>query len=45
MNSRNSKTPDTHKLLLNFTDNIDLRRKDKYNALSHLSIYYTQKSI
>ena len=41
MNSENSKTSDPHRLLLNFTDKIDLRRKFKYVALSNLSIYYT----
>ena len=41
MNSENSKTSDPHRLLLNLTDKIDLRRKDKYIALSNLSIYYT----
>ena len=45
MNSENSKTSDPHRLLLNLTDKIDLRRKDKYIALSNLSIYYTQKNI
>ena len=45
MNSNNSKTSDPHRLLLNLTDKIDLRRKDKYIALSNLSIYYTQKNI
>ena len=29
MNSENSKTSDPHKLFLNLTDKIDLRRKDK----------------
>ena len=33
MNSRNSKTSDPHKLLLNLSDKIDLGRKDKYIAL------------
>ena len=33
MNSKNSKTSDPHRLLLNLTDKIDLRRKDKYSAL------------
>ena len=42
-NSKNSKTSDSHRLLLNLTDKIDLRRKDKYIALSNLSIYYTWK--
>ena len=41
MNSENSKTSDPHRLLINLTDKIDLRRKDKYVALSNLSIYYT----
>ena len=35
MNSENSKTSDPHRLLLNLTDKIDLRRKDKYVALSN----------
>ena len=43
MNSKNSKTSDPHRLLLNLTDKIDLRRKDKYIALSNLNIYYTWK--
>ena len=45
MNSRNSKTSDPHRLLLNLTDKINLRRKDKYIALSNLSIYYTWKNV
>ena len=45
MNSESSKTSDSHRLLLNLTDKIDLRRKDKYVALSDLSIYYTRKNI
>ena len=45
MNSKNSKTSDPHILLLNLTDKIDLRRKDKYIALSNLSIYYTWKNV
>ena len=45
MNSENSQTFDPHRLLLNFTDKIDLRKKDKYIALSNLSIYYTWKNI
>ena len=44
MNSKNSKTSDPHRLLINI-DKIDLRRKDKYIALSNLSIYYTWKNI
>ena len=45
MNSKNSETSDPHRLLLNLTDQIDLRRKDKYIALSNLSIYFTWKNI
>ena len=43
MNSENSKTYDPHRLLPNITDKVDIRRKDKYIALSNLSIYYTWK--
>ena len=43
MNSENSKTSDPYRLLLNLTDKIYLRRKDKYIALSNLSMYYTWK--
>ena len=45
MNSKNSKTSDPRRLLLNLTDKIDLRRKYKYVALSNLSIYYIWKNI
>ena len=45
MNSENSKTSDPHVLSLNLAGKIDLRRKDKYNALSNLSIFYTWKNI
>ena len=38
MNSENSKTSDLHRLLLNFSDKINLKRSDKYVALSNLSI-------
>ena len=38
MNSRNSKTSDPHRLLLNLSDNVTLKRSDKYVALSNLSI-------
>ena len=45
MNSKNSKTSDLYRLLLNLKNKIDLKRKDKYIALSNLSIYYTWKNI
>ena len=41
MNSENSKTSDPHSLLLNLLDKINLKRNDKYVALSNLSLYYT----
>ena len=44
MNSKNSKTSDPHSLLFHLSYKLDLR-KDKYIALSNLSIYYTCKSI
>ena len=44
INSKNSKTSDPHRLLLNLRDKMDLRRKDEYTPLSNLSIYYTWKS-
>ena len=45
MNSKNSKTSDPQRLLLNLTGKIDLWRKDKFIALSNLSICYTWKNI
>ena len=45
MNCRNSKTSDPQRLLLSFTDKTDLRGKEKYIALSSLSIHYTWKDI
>ena len=44
-NSKNSKTPDPYGLLLNLTDQINLKRSDKYVALSNLSIYYKCKNM
>ena len=45
MNSVNSKTSDPHRLLLNLLDKMNLKKKDKYVALSNLSIYFTWKNI
>ena len=46
MNSKGNKTSDLQRLLLNLTDNIDLRRKDKYIVLSNLyKEIYTWKNI
>ena len=41
MNSKNSETSDSHRLLLNLIDKINLKRSDKYVALSNHSICYT----
>ena len=41
MNSENSGTSDPHRLLLNLTDKINLKRSDKYVPLLNLRIYYT----
>ena len=43
MDSENSKTSDPHRLLVNLSDKINLKRSDKYVALSNPSIYYTWK--
>ena len=45
VNSENSKASDLHRLLLNLSDEINLKRSDKYVALSNLSIYFAQKNI
>ena len=45
LNSENSKTSDTHRLLFNISDKMNLIGIDKYGALSNLSIYNTLKNI
>ena len=45
MNSKNSRTSDSHRLLINLTDQINLKRSDKYVTLSNLSVYFTQENI
>ena len=45
MSSENSETSDPHRLLLNLSDKINLKRSDKHVALSNLSIYYTWKNV
>ena len=42
MNSKNSKTSDPRRLLLNLTD---INRSDKFVATSNLSMYHTWKTI
>ena len=45
MNYENSKTSDPHRISLDLTDKIDLRKKDTYTVLSNTCIYYTWKNI
>ena len=45
MNSENNKTFNSHRLLLNLSDKIDLKKSDRFVALSNLSMYYTWKNI
>ena len=45
MNSKNSKTSDPYRLILNISDKINLKRRDKDDALLNLSIYYLGKNI
>ena len=45
MDSENIKISDPHRPLLNLLDKKNLKRSDKYVALSNLSIYYTWKNI
>ena len=40
MDSKNSKTSDPHRQLLNLAGKIDLKRNEKYIALSNPSVYY-----
>ena len=41
MNSENSKTSESHILILKLTNKLDLRIGENIIALSNLSIYYT----
>ena len=43
VNSKNSKSSHPQRLLLNLAEKINLKRIDKYVALSNLYIYYTWK--
>ena len=43
MNSENSKASHTNRLLIDLSDEINLKRSDKYVTLSNL--YYTQQNI
>ena len=43
MNSENSETSNPHRLLLNLSDKINLKRSDKCVISSNLSIFYNGK--
>ena len=45
MTSENSKTTEPNRSLINIVNKIDLKKNDKYVALSNLSMYYTWKNI
>ena len=45
LNSKNIEECDPHTLLINLTDKINLKRVDKYVALSNLSIYNKWRNI
>ena len=44
INSQNSETSDLLRILLNLSERINLKRSDKYVALSNLIIHYTWKN-
>ena len=43
MNSKNSKTSDPNRLLINLSDKANLKRSNKHISLSNLCVYYTWK--
>ena len=43
-NSKNSKTSQPHRLLLNLADKINLKRNDRYADLPNLSMYFKRKN-
>ena len=45
MNTKNIKTNEPHKFVLNLSQRLDLRNSNKYIALENLSVYYTWKNI
>ena len=45
MNTKNSKTSESHRFKLDLTDKINLKNLNKNMALAILSIYYTWKNI
>ena len=45
MNTENSKISESHKLVLTFSQKLNLRNSTKHVALQNLSIYYNWKNI
>ena len=45
VSSENCKTSDLNRLVPYLVDRINLKRSDKYVALSYLSIYYTWRNM
>ena len=45
MNYQKTKISDPRRLLFNLADKMNLKRKDKYVALSNLTIYFIWKNI
>ena len=45
MPSKNSKTLESYRPLLDLTDKIDLKRSDKYVAISNVSVNPTWKNV
>ena len=45
MNSGESKTSNTYRLLVNLSDKINIKRTDEYVALSNFGVCYTWKNI
>ena len=45
MNYQKTKISDSRRLLFNLADKMNLKRKDKYVALSNLTIYFIWKNI
>ena len=45
MNCNTTKISDPHRPLLSLTEKINLKKSDKYIALSYLSIHHTWKNI
>ena len=45
MNSKNSKTSDSHRLLFNLTNKVNYKRSYSYVTLANISMYYTWKDM